>query len=280
MALRMAIFALLAVGLLGFGAVAWISSWPSNPAPVVAAQAPPPPPARRTLLVTAHPLRAGGLIRADDLRGQAFDVAEIPAGTLADTPAARLQLSGGVVRHNLGEGQALSSDDVLRPGDRGFLATVLEPGMRAMTLGAGDVTSDWSLIWPGDSVDVVLSQQIDDLRGGHRIAVRTIIEFARVVAIDKQVVQGTTTGADSDPKAGRTLTLELRPSDFEHLVAAQRLGRITLALCAAKPASASAPAPAAVFSEAPAVKGVSEIRRQATNVTAGPSAVALTWDRN
>jgi pilus assembly protein CpaB len=246
MALRIAIFTLMAVGLLGFGAVAWISTWPSAPEPAIAEEhAPPPvaapPPARTTVLVAAHQLRAGTFMKGDDLRAQEFVIGQVPQGATIDSAAARGQLNGAMIRHSLSDGQVVLNDDVLRPGDHGFLAAVLEPGMRAMTFTAADVTTDWGLIWPGDHLDIILTQQFDEVgtAARHRIAAETIIRDVRVVAVDRQLVQGETAD-ETEHRGTRTLTIEVSPTDSEHLVVAQRLGKITLALRSAAPVNQAA----------------------------------------
>lgn len=241
MLLRMALFALMAVGLLGFGTVAWISTAsappPQAPAEAAPIAVPPPPPVAKTMVVVAsRALRAGGFVKADDLTLQPVAVDALPRGAAAGSPGALAQLAGAMLRHSLAEGQTVLPDDVLRPGDHGFLAAVLGNGMRAMTFNVSDVTTDWALIWPGDRVDLILTQQFDEshVDARYRIAAETIIRDARVVAVDRQLVQGET-AEETEHKGTRTLTIELSPSDSEHLLVAERLGKITLALRSAAP---------------------------------------------
>ena len=63
MVLRIVFFALMAMGLVGFGTVAWISTRPPPP-PAMAAAAP--PPTKVTVLAAAHPLHAGSLLKPED----------------------------------------------------------------------------------------------------------------------------------------------------------------------------------------------------------------------
>ena len=64
----------------------------------------------------------------------------------------------------------------MRPGDHGFLAAVLAAGMRAVTVGVDATTGAAGLIWPGDRVDLILTQTIQAAttaawpsgRGGNR----------------------------------------------------------------------------------------------------------------
>ena len=71
----------------------------------------------------------------------------------------------------------MRAGDVMRPGDHGFLAAVLLPGMRAVTVGVDAITGTAGLIWPGDRVDLILTQRSWNAacRSGHRVAAETVL---------------------------------------------------------------------------------------------------------
>src|ERR1700752_2721543 len=126
MLLRVAFFILMAVGLLGFGTVAWISTRPPAPAAAATAQAP----VTRTVLVAARSVTAGSLLKPEDLAAKQFPVsASGLTDTNGDTPDIRRSLVGAMVRRSLAQGDLVHNSDVMRPGDHGFLAAVLAPGM-------------------------------------------------------------------------------------------------------------------------------------------------------
>ena len=129
---------------------------------------------------------------------------EVPADARADTPAAARELAGSMVRRSLQPQEVLLPADLLRPGDHGFLAAVLRPGMRATTVGVDAVSGTAGLIWPGDHVDVILTQVNEDqsLPAAHRASAETVLADVRVIAIDQQLMQGAT-GASAD-RAPRT----------------------------------------------------------------------------
>jgi pilus assembly protein CpaB len=123
--------------------------------------------------------------------------------------------------------------DVMRPGDHGFLAAVLTPGMRATSVGVDAVSGTAGLIWPGDHVDLILTEQIDDpnVPIGKRFAGETVLKDVRVIAIDQQLVQGGNAGGPGAESAGsRTVTLEVTPEDAERVAVATRLGKLALAV--------------------------------------------------
>src|SRR6516225_625211 len=78
--------------------------------------------------VAAHPLPAGTLARDEDFAVRSAPSAGVPSGAILDTPDARIGLCGSLVRTFLDTGSPVTSQDVLRPRDRGFLASVLAPG--------------------------------------------------------------------------------------------------------------------------------------------------------
>jgi pilus assembly protein CpaB len=226
MVLRILLFGLLLLGLAGFGGVAWYSL---QPGAVPVAEAPPPP-AKATFLVAARPLRAGTLIKPEDFAGQEMEVEAAPAGARRDTREARAELFGAMVRRSLPPGDPMLVEDVLRPGDRGFLAAVLGPDMRAVSVGVDAVSGTAGLIWPGDRVDVVLTQQLsdDNLPAYRRVAGETVLPDIRVIAIDQALVQGAMGDGPEANKQVRTVTLEVTSKQAERVAVATRLGRLAL----------------------------------------------------
>ena len=64
----------------------------------------------------------------------------VPQGALTDSPETRAGLSGALLRRYLDAGSILMAGDVLQPRDRGFLAAVLAPGSRAISVGVDAIT--------------------------------------------------------------------------------------------------------------------------------------------
>ena len=138
-----------------------------------------------------------------------------------------------MVRRSLGQNDVILNGDVLRPGDRGFLAAVLGVGMRAVTVGVDPISGIAGLIWPGDRVDLVLTQTSDekDQPLDRRVFSETVLKDVRVIAVDQQMVQGgqaTTANAGTASQANRTVTLEASSFDAERVTTAARLGKLSL----------------------------------------------------
>jgi pilus assembly protein CpaB len=234
MILRIALFVMMAAGLLGFGAVAWVSAHPR------AAEGQPAKPVTTAVLALARDVRAGTLLKADDLTTKELPQADLGPEPMTDGPNARREILGGMVRRGLNAGDPLRAGDVMRPGEHGFLAAVLRPGMRAVAVGVDSVSGNAGLIWPGDRVDVILTQTLDDANrpAGRRIAAETVLQNTRVIAIDQLLVQGALPDTP-ELKAPRTVTLEVTGGDAERVQVATRIGRLSLAIRSAEQAAES-----------------------------------------
>jgi pilus assembly protein CpaB len=237
MVLRIAVFFLIALGVSGFAGIAWLAT--RSPAPVEAPAAPvavadlppapPPPPPAPKVLVASHPLRAGTLLKPDDVTAADANVA--PEGAMMDTPAQRGDLAGAMIRHSLSTSQALVQGDVMRPGEHGFLAAVLSTDA---------VSGSAGLIWPGDHVDLVLTRELDmpGVPLTQRVLSRTILHDRRVVAVDQQMAQGVNpSGPETNVQPTRNITLEVTSQQVETVVVATKLGRLSVVV-----RSADAPA--------------------------------------
>jgi pilus assembly protein CpaB len=240
MSLRTALVAAIVLGFGGLGLVGWIGLQLPNK-PTVVAQAAPAPPVKVQILVAAHALRAGSLLKFDDIQPHEMLTSEVPAGGHVDTPQNRAELVGSMVRRTLQPQEALVPTDLLRPGDHGFLAAVLRPGMRATTVGVDAVSGTAGLIWPGDHVDVILTAVNDDatLPAARRASAETVLGDVRVIAIDQQLMQGAA-GSPTDQTTARTVTLEVTEVQAERVALAARLGHLSLIV---RPADAGPDAP-------------------------------------
>ena len=167
----------------------------------------------------------------------------------------RVELRGALLRRYLDAGVAVVRGDVLRPRDRGFLAAVLRPGTRAIAIAVGvdAVTGAAGLIWPGDQVDLILTQEMDAASTpvSGCVVGETVLTNVRVIAVDQHFTQGASaglvaTGGNNQRSVARTVTLEVQPDQAERVAVAERLGRLSLTVrsmeqSAEQPSSDAAP---------------------------------------
>ena len=198
---------------------------------------PPPPPETRKVFAAVRALPVGTLLGKDDLIPIELELAVLDEeeyllvaktgidGTTEGTTKAGLR--GYAVREAIAEGAPLTQASVVGPRQKGFLATVLRPGARAVTIRVGAATSHAGLIDPGDLVDVILSAELG-IHGGERVVfARTVAEDVRVVAIDRRVDR-----KDREVERGSmtTATLEASPAQADRLVLGEHEGRLSLAV--------------------------------------------------
>jgi pilus assembly protein CpaB len=236
MFVRVAIFLVLILGIVGLGAVAFVALSPPPPAAATAAPAAAPEPTR-AVLTAVRTLRTGTLVKADDIVSKSLTDAELPANAIFDTPQVRADLFGALVRRTIVAGDPIQADEFIRVGDRGFLAAVLRPGMRAVAVGVDPVAGLAGLIWPGDYVDLILTQQTDgpETAAGHRLSGETVLRSLRVIAVDQDLGQGANgsmSPGNLNAQQTRTVTLETSPTDAERVAIASRLGHLSLAVVA------------------------------------------------
>ena len=200
--------------------------------PPVAAEPAPAAPETTQVLAAARALPVGTLLGEDDL----FELS-LEAGEVADhhVVAGAAELYGHAVREALAEGTPLSRSAVVGPDQQGFLAAVLKPGTRAVTVLVGPATSHAGLVDPGDRVDVILTAELEVDATERNVLARTIAEDVRVVAIDRRVGTGAAPaagGASEEAKREEmtTVTLEAQPEQARRLVLGDHEGTLSLAV--------------------------------------------------
>ena len=201
-------------------------------APVAAAKAP--VKAGPEVLVATKALPVGTIITADALRYQPWpdELVEqdyfMKAGK--DMPTME-SLIGTVVRNAVTAGQPVTQGSLVAPGDRGFLAAALSPGMRAVTVPVSALTGVAGFVFPGDRVDLVLTQNVSGTDGSPPLKVsETILRNLRVLATDQRA-QPTKDEKGNTIVAGYTLvTIEVTPRLAEKITVAQTIGTISLSL--------------------------------------------------
>ncbi len=232
MAIRIALFLLIGLGLAGIGTTMFIALG-SHPAGVEAASAP--VVIQRTpILVASRMVRGGTLLLPDDVISKPVLPGEVPAGVWIDSLDTRAAIQGAMVRHQIEPGQAIMHDDVVRPGERGFLAAVLSPGTRAATIGVDAVSGTAGLIWPGDRVDVLLTQKMDDANTpiSRRVVSETLLQDVRVIAVDQHMTAGVAPNSSiaANNATSRTVTIEVSAQQAEKVAVATTLGHLALVI--------------------------------------------------
>jgi pilus assembly protein CpaB len=193
---------------------------------------------RHEILVATTALPPSTLLRAKDVMWRSLagtaELGEIlrPADAAGNAnPAvdqqARAEVYGAALRDGVAAGDPIRRSAIVRPGERDFLQIVLAPRARAIAIPVATGGASTGLLYPGDRVDVILTQTFkNDPPLTRRSVGETAVENLRVLAID---------AADAKPVAtsngfGRTVTLEVTPEQAERINVAAELGKLSLTL--------------------------------------------------
>jgi pilus assembly protein CpaB len=200
--------------------------------PVVAAVMPSLPQGPQ-VLVAVKALPVGTIITPDAVSFQPWPRNLIQDAYFLDGKVDKAKLIGTVVRYQVTAGQPLTQGALVAPGDRGFLAAALGPGMRAITIPVSDMTGVAGFIFPGDHVDLMLTQSVAGSGAGGDTqalkATETILRNLRVLATD-QTTDTTTENGKTVVRKTNNVTMEVTPRIAEKIEVAQTIGTLSLAL--------------------------------------------------
>ena len=226
--LLLIIGALFMIGGTAFVAKNWLDS---QRAPTQVATETPaaPEPVLTYVLVAKADIPLGTFVQETDLEWRAWPEEGVSENHLIQGDFDETTLLGSVTRQNIVAGDALVLARMVSPGERGFLAAVLKPGFRAVSIEVDETSGIGGFVFPGDRVDLILSHTIQDSSledRSERRASETILTNVRILAVD----QVTNNNSESEPTLADTATLELTPKQAEMIAAVRGLGNLSLSL--------------------------------------------------
>lgn len=263
MRIRTLILVAIAVVLAGGTAMmarAWLNAQKSRTIAVAAPMSLPPP--SKSVLVAHHPIARGEILKSGDFAWEAWPNSGIANSYVQSggkqSPAS---FAGWVARYPMAAGEPITESKVVAPGSRGFLAAVLRPGMRAVSVEVNATTGISGFVFPGDQVDILITYSVPSkaVGGGgasqyqHKAA-ETILHNIRVLGIDQRLQT-----KNGQALLARTATLEVTPKQSEIIALASEMGKLSLSLRSlAKPSAPQvAQADSTVFDAPPTVTPVS-----------------------
>lgn len=184
------------------------------------------------VLVAARDIAQGAALTPSDLA-----VAQFPDSSVAPSfvrlsaqPSAQADLVGAVTRRSFSQGEPITTNAIIQPEGRGFMAAQLEPGYRAVAIEVESNTAAGGYIQPNDHVDVIVTSRVRGGAGGEETVHSDIVlEDIRVLALgDKTQTQ--TSGEGPEVIEAGVAVLELTAQDARTLALADELGTISLAL--------------------------------------------------
>ena len=181
------------------------------------------------VMVATRSLPVGTILTADALRFQPWPEGLVRADQYYMEGAANTEaLVGSVVRIALTSGAPVTKGSLVNPQDRGFLAAALGAGMRAITVPLSAEQGVAGFVFPGDHVDMMLTQTIEGEDSALRTT-ETIVHNLRVLAVDQRTAP-TDENGNSTPAVYSTVTIEVTPRIAEKISVARSVGTLSLAL--------------------------------------------------
>lgn len=225
---RTLILAVIALLLAGGTAVLVRSRLDRPPVTVAVTPARPPAP-NKSVLVARAPIERGQILKRADLGWQPWPEDDATAAYIVGGGQPPSAFAGWVAREPFVPGEPIIKAKLVAPGDRGFLAAVLGPGMRAVSVPVSVTSGIAGFVFPGDHVDVLTTYTLPTQAGssgalGRKVA-ETVLRNVRVLAIDQQLENKGTAAM-----LAHTVTLELTPKQSQVIALASDLGQLSLSL--------------------------------------------------
>ncbi len=134
------------------------------------------------------------------------------------------------MRQGIASGEPITDGRLVKPGQSGFLAAVLKPGTRAISIEVNATSGVAGFVFPGDRVDLILTLNVSQGGEGEgeesmSRASETILTDVRVVAMDQS-----TNDQDQQASVRGVATLEVSPKEAEVVSLSRELGRLSLSL--------------------------------------------------
>lgn len=189
------------------------------------------PPVELTeVLVASRAIEVGTKLGAADVKWMGWPKAAIDPAFMtkeAQPKAIEDAAEGAIARSPLSPGQPLTGQNIIKGDGGGFMAAVLTPGKRAVSVKLSAERGAGGFILPNDRVDVILTRKTgQDASGSANYQAATVLSDIRVLAVDQ------TADEEGDSKAivGKTATLELTEREAETVALSEAMGDLSLAL--------------------------------------------------
>jgi pilus assembly protein CpaB len=216
--------------LLAGGTAMLVRSWLAQQRTVAAEAAPmPTPPAQKSVLVARSAIPRGQILKPTDLAWQTWPEGGLDHAYIQKGVKTIEDFAGWVARDPFGPGEPITESKIVAPGSRGFLAAVLSPGMRAVSVPVSNTSGISGFVLPGDQVDILITHSLADSSGKgdakQHTAAETVLHDVRVIGIDQKL-----DNKGGEAVVAKTATLEVTPKQSEIIAVASEIGKLSLSL--------------------------------------------------
>jgi pilus assembly protein CpaB len=187
----------------------------------------------KSVLIAKSPIQRGQLLKPSDLVWEQWPEGGVDKNYILLGTRTPETYTGWVAKDPIAAGEPLTEAKIISPGNRGFLAAVLHPGMRAVSVPVTVTSGISGFVFPGDMVDLIVSYSVQDRpvpgqQAGpltdHKIS-ETVLRDVRVIAIDQKLES-----KPGEAVVAKTATFEVTPKQSEIIALADEMGKISLSL--------------------------------------------------
>jgi pilus assembly protein CpaB len=178
------------------------------------------------VMVARNVLPAGTFLKPEHLEWREWPKKGIAKNYLVQGKRTINEFVGAVVRRSISAGEPITGGRVVKPGARGYMAAVLTPGMRAVSVPLNATTGIAGFVFPGDRVDLLLTHRPGGKRAKSGQISETVLTGVRVLAVD----QRSNDHSQGNAKVPKTTTIEVTPKQAEMVAVAKELGKLSLSL--------------------------------------------------
>lgn len=188
------------------------------------------------ILVAKRDISTGSFVKtAQDLQWVEWPAANMQPSYIREGTEELRTFEGAVARHTVHTGEAITTNELIKPGAGGFLSAVLDPGKRAVSVAVSATSGTAGFIFPGDRVDLIVTHhmKLKEAPGAEeedKVIGETFIHNVRVVAVDQML-----DNPENKAILAKTVTVEVSPTQAEKVSVAQDMGKISFALCSLMP---------------------------------------------
>jgi pilus assembly protein CpaB len=181
---------------------------------------------QKFVLVAKGAILRGQILKPQDLSWQVWPEGGIDKNYILNgTNRTPESFSGWVARDPFTAGEPINDAKIVSPGSRGFLAAVLRPGMRAISVPVTATSGISGFVFPGDQVDILITHRLTGHAEAQHQAAETVLQDVRVIGIDQKLDSKT-----GEALVAHTATLEVTPKQSEMIAVAAEIGKLSLSL--------------------------------------------------
>src|SRR6516165_8216220 len=165
---------------------------------------------QKSVLVARGGITRGQILKPQDFSWQVWPEGGIDKNYILSGSRTAESFAGWVARDPFASGEPISEAKIVSPGSRGFLAAVLGPGMRAVSVPVTATSGISGFVFPGDQVDILITHRLAGNADNSHEAAETVLHNVRVIAVDQKL-----DSKNGEALVAHTATLEVTPKQSE-----------------------------------------------------------------